>query len=98
MKTKVIFRKWPKKEGGDVIALFPLEIADNSGVFCSSYERVGQHSGADCRGVINRTKPAKPSEYADLKVELERIGYELEIIKRCPANAYEVRKAAILKT
>lgn len=76
-KTVVVFRVW---SNGDVIALFP-EIDAGTG-YCGSYEHVGQHSGANYRSVINRTRMAKPGEYRDLAKELRRIGYNLLIRKR----------------
>jgi hypothetical protein len=76
-KTVVVFRVW---SNGDVIALFPG--IDEGNGHCSSYEHVGQHSGADYHGVINRTRIAKPGEYRDLAKELQRIGYNLLIRKR----------------
>ncbi len=42
-ETKVIFRKWPKSQGGGVIALFPQLPASYSGHMCESYEHIGQH-------------------------------------------------------
>lgn len=77
----VVFRKWPKSEGGDVLALFPYEIEDNVGN-CLSYQHIGQHGAANYGACIARTKPAKPEEYAQLKAELEQIGYVLTIRKR----------------
>lgn len=91
-KTKVIFRKWPESEGGDVIAIFPEEPGTNDPYTCTMYERVGQHGSGDPSGVIRRTKPAKPSEYADLKRELGRIGYKLEVIQRTSSSMLEVRR------
>lgn len=72
---RVIFRTWPK---GDVIALFPdIE----AGLFsCSSYMHVGQHGAADYRYVVQQTRPAKVSEYADLVTELREIGYNLNVV------------------
>lgn len=80
--TVVVFRKWPKSEGGTVLALFPYEQASHG--LCSSYEHVGQHGGADYAGCIGRTKPAKPEEYAALKRELESAPYhyQLDVRKR----------------
>jgi hypothetical protein len=40
-KTQVVFRKWPKREGGDVIALFPCD-PGTSAHDCDSYEHLGQ--------------------------------------------------------
>ncbi len=76
--TKVVFRVW--KDTDTVIALFP-QIDEGQG-FCGSYERVGQHSGADYSGVIWATRPAKPQEYAPLAKELESVGYVLDIRTR----------------
>ena len=78
--TEVVFRVWPKSEGGDVIALFPYEHAH--GYFCDSYQHIGQHGAADFHGLTYRTRLAKPEEYAALKAELETIGYSLKIVKR----------------
>lgn len=77
-KTIVVFRVW--KKGGEVIALFP-GINEGHG-FCSSYEHIGQHGGADYQGVMNQTTPAQPEDYYDLMKELEGIGYSLKIQKR----------------
>lgn len=79
-KTLVVFRRWPEKDGGDVIALFP-EIEDRW-PYCSSYQHIGQHGGADYRGVVDATKPAKPAEYKSLQSELRSIGYNLKIRSR----------------
>lgn len=77
--TPVIFRVWPKSEGGDVIALFPTIPNDRMGYECMSFMHVGQHGGADCGGVIARTRAAKPDEYAALKRELESVPYEYKL-------------------
>lgn len=76
-KTKVVFRKWPE---GDILALFP-EI-DEGNYKCSSYMHIGQHSGADYTGCIQSTKAAIPEEYADLKRELEGLGYDLDVKRK----------------
>ena len=80
-KTVVVFRVWRK--GGDVLALFPLE--DGGRGLCMSYQHVGQHGAADYGLCIGRTRPATPAEYSDLAAELREIGYELRIVRRCPA-------------
>lgn len=78
----VIFRVW-RGEGGGVIALFPELIEYvRSGQHCTCYEHVGQHGTADYAGVISRTRPAKPKEYADLKRELEAAPYHYRLIVR----------------
>jgi len=80
-KTTVIFRKWTDSRK-DVVALFPL--IDESQNRCLSYMHVGQHSIADYGHIISVTDPAQPHEYADLKAELEQIGYSLKIRTRRP--------------
>ncbi len=80
--TVVVFRKW---RNGDIIALFPYEVA--VGYYCNSYMHIGQHGAADYHGVLKITKPAKPEEYKDLKRELENYGppeahYNLKVLKR----------------
>lgn len=78
-KTTVIFRKY---HNGDIIALFPYLIEISRGcLYCSSYERIGQH-GIASHDLSHCTTLAKPSEYADLKRELENIGYNLEVKSR----------------
>ena len=83
----VIFRKWYRRcDGTGIIALFPAEDWDRAGTLCTSYEHVGQHGGADYAGVISRTRPATPDEYAALARELEAapFGYRLIVRKRAP--------------
>ena len=81
-KTDVIFRRWVDEDFNLIIALFPYEIDNIEKGFISSYEHLGQHSGADYDGVIRGTIPAKENEYQALKSELESIGYNLNIVKR----------------
>lgn len=40
--TLVVFRRWPRSSGGDIIALFPDQPADYQGRYCDAYEHVGQ--------------------------------------------------------
>lgn len=79
--TPVVFRVWkdPKYHNG-VIALFPYENEGQGN--CLSYEHVGQHGPAHYTGVMSITRPATPEEYADLKEELESIGYRLRIVQK----------------
>lgn len=84
MKILVVFRVW-RATPKTVLALFPAE--DEGSGHCSSYEHIGQHGGANYQGCIKATRPAQPEEYADLKRELERIGYELEIRTRYTRTA-----------
>ncbi len=88
----VLFRRFPD---GDVIALFPYLPAECLDAWpCQSYMHVGQHGAADPR-LIHDTRPARPHEYADLKAELEQIGYRLAIRRRFPSDALTRRKAAL---
>lgn len=48
-----VVRDWD----GDLIALFPLEPADEYGDLCGSWMQIGEHGGADYHGVIAQTKP-----------------------------------------
>lgn len=75
MKTKVVFRKFA--EDDDVIALFPEIPHDDK--FIQSYMRVGQHGPASHK-LISQLAPADEWEYKPLMRELERIGYQLQIV------------------
>ena len=90
MKTKVVFRYWQK----DVIALFPEIPADSWGVYCESYQHVGQHGAADYYGIIDASRAATEAEYADLQAELQSIGYVLDLRRRIMPSVHEARKTA----
>lgn len=86
-ETIVIFRKWYRRcDGTGIIALFPAEPWSGRDPMVTSYEHVGQHGAADYSGVLSRTKPASPDEYAALKRELESAPYhyQLAVRKRAP--------------
>ncbi len=76
-KTKVVFRKFPE---GDVIALMPEDDSASEG-WIMSYQHIGQHGDAHPDCLID-LELATPSEYADLKKELESIGYNLKVSKK----------------
>jgi len=84
-KTKVIFRKF-QDQNKDVVALFPEIPCDIDKRYCSSYMHLGQHGSADYHYVISISVPAKEPEYQELKDELEKIGYILDIRKRFTKN------------
>jgi len=87
----VVFRVWNK--GGEVLALFPRIPADVHGLFCLSYERVGEHGAASVPVVIPRTRPAHESEYADLLRYLqEKRGYRLRVMRRVTPRDVEIRR------
>jgi hypothetical protein len=81
-KTDVVFRC--DKHGdfkGVVFALFPHEVSTPDGSV-TFYTHVGQHGSADYRGCISKSRMATEQEYADLKKEMESIGYDLNIVKK----------------
>ena len=84
-KTDVIFRKY--RVSGEIIALMPHEVVDFEGNV-NSYMHVGQHGAADFVGVVANTVPATDSECADLKSELESIGYDVNVCKRMNRDKY----------
>jgi len=86
----VVFRRW--KESGGIIALFPELPADMQGRYCDAYEHVGQHGGADYRGVIEATKPVSSDEAANLANELRTIGYVLRPVKRAGRKHHDARR------
>lgn len=86
-KTLVVFRKFQ----GEVTALFPLEPGTNNPYDMTCYAHLGQHSSCDMLWA-RETKAAKPLEYRDLARELRQIGYKLQIGKRIPRNALEIRR------
>jgi hypothetical protein len=77
--TPVVFRRWPKSEGGGIIALFPGQ-KENNGLI-DSYEHNGGHASASPE-LVYRTKKVTKEEYEPLKRELERIGYNLKVMSR----------------
>lgn len=81
-KTDVVFRC--DKHGdfkGIVFALLPHEVSTLDGLV-TSYQHVGQHSSADYRHCISKSRMATPAEFADLKNEMEGLGYDLNIVKK----------------
>jgi hypothetical protein len=91
--TKVVFRKWPEKDGG-ILALFPEIPADIHGNNCQTYEHIAKHGGADFALCVRKTRPAAPGEYADLKEELEKIGYRVDVVDKITPAMVEARRRA----
>ncbi len=89
--TKVVYRKWR----GGIIALFPEMPSDINGLYCGSYEHIGQHSGADYEGIIRQSRPATANEFMDLHAELTQIGYRLQIYMRATPAMRETRYQAV---
>lgn len=76
-KTDMVFRI--DKSG--VFALFPHEVCDNKG-HVTTYQHVGQHSGANYTYCIQQSKKATPEQYKALFDELTSIGYNINIVHR----------------
>jgi hypothetical protein len=81
--TRTVFRKFEGEDGDtpelvslNVIALFP-DMSEGRGTI-GSYMHIGQHSAAS-ELLLTQLKPAEPDEYADLKAELERLGYRPQV-------------------
>lgn len=91
--VRVIFRKWRKRDGGGIIALFPTMPSDINGRYCMSYEHIGQHGGAD-PAIMARTVAATPKEYAPLARELRALGYRLQVSQRISARLHKMRRDA----
>ncbi|MCC6447278.1 MAG: hypothetical protein IT215_01155 [Chitinophagaceae bacterium] len=81
--TEIMFRVDKSKDWkGTVYALIPHECSDFKGNV-SSYQHVGQHSGANYQHCIQTSRPATEAEYADLKAEMENgHGYNIKVIKK----------------
>jgi hypothetical protein len=77
-KTKVVFLfdHENEHECPDVYAYFPEKHPKDG--FFTAYSHIGQHSQC-CLDYAKESRPATIEEYADLKTELESIGYILEI-------------------
>lgn len=86
---KTIFRVY---SDGEVIALFPQIAAQVSGYLCQSYQHVGQHGAANPDIVVRQTKLASRKEYLPLLKELEQIGYNPVIAKRCTYKDLQIRQ------
>jgi len=76
--TRMIFRTFKE---GDVIAIMPDLSYGLSGL-CESYQRIGQHGGADYLSVMKSTRAATDAEIKPLLMELEGLGYNVKIAKR----------------
>lgn len=78
----VIFRKWKNgNDGLDVFALFPGLAGTPDLKTCTCYQHIGQHSSADLAYCMKSSRPASEGEYAALRNELIRIGYNVNVVK-----------------
>jgi len=99
-RIPVIFRMFKCKDAypeRDCIALFPTICDDYTGVKCSSYIHIGQHSGADPWQVMQNSRPATKQEYKELAHELRDRGYRYKIYHRMQRQWYETRKEQAAK-
>lgn len=83
-KTEVVFRKY---KDGAVVAIFPNDKLDTSGNV-TTYMHVGQHGAGSLEYMNGYLELALPEEYADLKRELEEIGYSLKVVGELPKTIY----------
>jgi len=91
-KTKVIFKKF--KDDQTILAIFP-ELPGTWRFWedCMSYAHLGQHG--DCSIGCRNLPSATPEEYHNLKLELESIGYNLDIKKRFSQKMHNNRRLNI---
>lgn len=81
-KTKVVFYiEGDLISGKNVLAVFPEEkyasAPKSTDIVC--YAQLGQHSGVSLE-YAKRLPKAAPVQYANLRAELESIGYNLQIL------------------
>lgn len=91
LMTSVLF----KRDGTEVCAIMPYEISDRQGNM-TCYAHVGQHSACS-PDYVNGLKNATESEYAALKLELETVGYKINVIKKVVYDKYIKAYAKLLK-
>lgn len=76
----VIMYSDPNRE---VVAIMPGLAGTVGQVYsCTCYVHMGQHSAADIEVIGSTYENATPDEYAELKLELERIGYFIYVIPK----------------
>lgn len=97
-KTDIIFRVDTTKDfKGTIFAIMPHLVADYTGRI-TTYQHVGQHSSGNYQTCLQTSRPANELESADLKAELESIGYNINIVKRQNRSKYlKGYKECILK-
>jgi hypothetical protein len=80
---------------GDVDAWFP-GLPGTDAFDMTVYAHVGQHSVGDPQYMRTKTRPAKPSEYAALKRELESppFNYKLRVVQKATAKHARQRRDA----
>lgn len=89
---KTVFRIYPN---GEVIALFPQIAAQIGGYLCQFYIHIGQHGAAGTHTVVRQTRLASRKEYLPLLKELEQIGYNPVVAKRCTYKDLQIRQEQV---
>lgn len=79
--VKVSFRADKSGQFKDSVTAV-IEDGDGRGWVKTCYAHVGQHGTCHRDWYRDRTRPAKPEEYADLLKELEAIGYDVTAVSR----------------
>lgn len=92
--TKVMFVM--EKDGDGVMAFFPELHYHHEGhplynQMFECYAHVGQHSGCHIE-YFNECEAAKTEQYADLKAELEGLGYRLQVVEWCRIGEIEMHR------
>jgi hypothetical protein len=81
--TPVMFRMDKCGRRKEVTAVFPYDESTVGKPWLRTcYAHIGQHGACDWGWILQKTRPATPQEYEPLKRELERIGYQLKVVKR----------------
>ncbi len=83
--TDINFRV--EKSNKEVFALFPHEVCTYEGDV-TVYQHIGQHMSADYRHCLSTSRPAKESEYKDLKQEMENMGYNIKVVVKQNYDKY----------
>lgn len=65
---------------GTVFAILPYEIERNGQI--TTYQHIGQHSSGEYQLCLKLSRPATETEYAELKAEMESLGYNIKVIKK----------------
>ena len=70
-------------EIGEVVAVMPSCAATvGRPNHATCYVRDGQHGACDIVAMVNYYDQASPAQYADLKAELEGLGYAVNVISK----------------
>lgn len=86
--TEIMFRYDTTKDfKGTIFAVMPHHVDTLKGDV-TTYQHVGQHSTGDYNVCLQQSRPATEIEYADLKAEMESLGYNIKVVKRRNYDKY----------